>query len=106
VSKTKNFGFQSFEYTKHVLEKAVERNIDLDVVESIIEHGEKIAEYPNDKPYASFLYLGFFESKPMHVCFAPLSQHICRVITAYEPSLLILKRILKRNESHELLLDL
>ena len=89
MSKAKNFGFQTFEYTKHVLEKADERNIDLNLVEHTIEHGEKIAEYPDDKPYASFLYLAFFDGKPLHVCFAPVSHTTCRVITAYQPSLLI-----------------
>lgn len=85
----KNFGFGIFEYTKHMLEKADERNIDLDNVEHTIEYGEKIAEYPDDKPYKSYLYLSFFNSKPLHVCFAVVNQKECKVITAYEPSLTI-----------------
>ncbi|MCW5907688.1 MAG: DUF4258 domain-containing protein [Chitinophagales bacterium] len=89
MSKSKNFGFQTFEYTKHVLEKADERNIDLNIVEHTIEYGDKIAEYPSDKPYPSFLYLSFFEGRPLHVCFAQVNNITCRVITAYEPSLLI-----------------
>ena len=84
-----NFSFETFGYTKHMLEMADERNIDLDHVEQTIEHGEKIAEYPDDKPYPSYLYLSFIDGKPLHVCFAPVSEKECRVITAYEPSLLI-----------------
>ena len=72
-----------------MLEKADERNIDLDQIEQTIEYGEKIGAYPEDKPYPSFLYLFFFDDKPLHVCFAPVNEKECRVITAYEPSLLI-----------------
>jgi hypothetical protein len=85
----KNFGFEIFDYTKHMLEKADERDIDLDHVEQTIEYGEKIAEYPDDKPYGSLLYLSFFDAKPLHVCFARVNEKECRVITAYEPSLII-----------------
>jgi hypothetical protein len=64
------------------------RDIDLNNVEHTIEYGEKIAEYPTDKPYKSYLYLSFINNKPLHVCFAPVSTNECRAITAYEPSLL------------------
>jgi hypothetical protein len=84
-----NFGFETFGYTKHMLEKADERDIDLNDVEYVIEHGEQIAEYPEDRPYKSYLYFGFINSKPLHVCFAVVNNTECRVITAYEPSLLI-----------------
>ena len=89
VSSNRNFGFETFDYTRHMLEKADERDIDLDQVEQTIEYGEKIAEYPDDKPYKSYLYLAFFQSKPLHVCFALVNAKECKVITAYEPSLTI-----------------
>jgi hypothetical protein len=69
----KNFNFEVFYYTKHILEKADERDIDLSHVEHIIEYGEKIAEYASDKPCPSYLYMSFFDSKPLHVCFARAS---------------------------------
>ena len=92
---SKNFRFEKFEYTRHAIEKADERDIDLELVERTIEYGEKIAEYPDDKPYKSYLYLNFFGGKPLHVCFAPLPGKICRVITIYEPSLLIFEKDFK-----------
>lgn len=95
MGSLKNFGFEKFEYTKHAIQKADERDIDLEWVESTIEYGEKIAEYPEDNPYKSYLYLKFFNGKPLHVCFAPISGKICRVITIYEPSLLIFERDFK-----------
>ena len=82
MESAKNFSFVSFHYTKHVLEKADERDIDLTHVEHTIEYGEKIAEYSEDKPYPSYLYLSFFDSKPLHVCLARVSAEECRVITA------------------------
>ena len=75
-----------------MLEKADERDIDLNLVEQAIEYGEKIAEYPEDKPYKSYLHLYFFDGKPLHVCFAPVSKNECKVITAYIPSLLIFEK--------------
>ena len=89
MGRKKNFDFETFEYTRHMLEKADERDIDLDIVEQTIEYGEMIADYPNDKPYPSCLYLFLIDSKPLHVCFAPVNEKVCKVITAYKPNLTI-----------------
>ena len=78
-----------------MLEKADERDIDLNEVEETIEYGEMVAEYPDDKPYPSCLYLSFFNSKPLHVCFAMVNAKECKVITAYEPSLIIFEKDFK-----------
>lgn len=91
----KNFNFQTFIYAKHMLEKADERNIDLNPAEQTVEFGKKIAEYPEDKPYKRFLHLSFFDGKPLHVCFAPVNEGECKVITAHEPSLLIFENDFK-----------
>ena len=95
LTATKNFNFETFGYTKHILEKADERDIDLSQVEHTIEYGEKIAEYLNDRPYPSYLYLAFFSGTPLHVCFAKVSAKECRVITAYQPNLLIFEKDFK-----------
>ena len=95
MARKKNFGFEIFGYTKHMLEKADERDIDLDQVEQTIEYGEKIAEYPGDKPYKSYLYLSFFNAKPLHVCFVIVNAKECKVITAYEPNLTIFEKDFK-----------
>jgi uncharacterized protein DUF4258 len=95
VGDKKNFGFETFEYIRHMLEKADERGIDLEHVEQAIEYSEKVAEYPNDKPYKSYLYLSFFNHKPLHVCFAIVNQKQCKVITAYQPNLTIFEKDFK-----------
>lgn len=89
MSREKNFRFKTFEYTRHVLQKADERDIDLENIEQAIEYGDIFAEYPEDKPYKSYLCLYFAGGRPLHICFAPVNEYICKVITAYEPSLLI-----------------
>jgi len=95
VGGNKNFGFQIFDYTKHMLEKADERDIALELVEQTIEYRERIAEYSDDKPYKSYLYLSIFNHKPLHVCFAIVNAKECKVITAYEPSLIIFEEDFK-----------
>jgi hypothetical protein len=91
----KNFNFQKFEFTNHVLIRAGERSIDIDQIKATIEYGDKIAEYPDDKPFASFLYLCIFDGDPLHVCFAIASNGVCRVITVYKPDLSIFEEDFK-----------
>lgn len=84
----KNFSFKQFNYSRHAIERAYERDIDLNDVEGVVEYGEKVAEYPNDKPHESFLFMRVIDKKPLHVCFARLSAEVCIVITVYEPDML------------------
>ena len=84
-----NFNFQKFEFTYHSLIRAAERGITIDRIKETIEFGEMIGDYPDDKPFRSFLYLKFIEGRPLHVCFATVNETTCRVITVYEPDLSI-----------------
>jgi hypothetical protein len=70
-------------YRKHALERLLSRKIDPADVEETIRTGEIIKEYPDDKPFKSFLILGFINKKPIHVV---LSQDLvgnCIIITTY-----------------------
>ena len=95
MSNDKNFNFQKFEFTNHVLIRAGERAISIDEIKETIEFGEIVADYPNDKPFRSFLYMNFFDGKPLHVCFAVINDTICRVITVYKPDLSIFEEDFK-----------
>jgi hypothetical protein len=53
-------------------------------VEDILSNGEIIREYPDDKPFPSFLLLGYEGERPIHVLAARDSE-TCYVITVYEP---------------------
>lgn len=83
----KNFGFDSFEFTNHVLIRAGERSISIDDIKEVIEYGEQIASYTDDKPYPSFLFLHTIKEQALHVCFARTELNACRVITVYKPDL-------------------
>ncbi len=77
----------NFIYRTHAIERMFERNISDEVVEKVIKNGKIIEEYPDDKPYPSFLILGYEKDdfkKPIHVVFAKDGEDII-IITAYRP---------------------
>ncbi len=87
--KTEREAFLNFNfiYRTHAVERLFERNISEKDVEETIKHGKIIEEYLDDKPYPSFLVLGYEKKdlkKPLHVVFAKNGDDII-VITAYRP---------------------
>ena len=77
----------NFIYRTHAIERMFERDISDETVEETIKNGKIIEEYLDDKPYPSFLVLGFEKDdlkKPIHIVFAKNDQDII-VITAYRP---------------------
>jgi len=73
-------------YREHALKRMFERSITADAVEAIVADGEIIREYLEDKPFASYLFLGYIENRPIHVV-ASKGEEICYIITVYEPDL-------------------
>ena len=76
-----------FIYRTHAIERLFERNISEDDVEACVKNGEVIESYIDDKPYPSFLVLGYENghvTKPLHVVYAKNSEDMI-VITAYRP---------------------
>ncbi len=71
-----------FEYSNHCLLRIIERDIAVDDIEIAARNGQIIKEYLDDKPYPSFLILGFVNKKALHVVVAYF-QKKCIVITAY-----------------------
>ena len=62
------------------------RNISLEAVKFILDTGEVIREYANDKPYPSFILLGFIDHRPLHLLVAKdADTGNCIMVTAYEP---------------------
>ena len=77
-------------YTGHVLKKMFAKNISSENVRYVIEKGEVIKSYEEDKPYPSFLMLAFINNEPLHVVAAKNNaDQSCIIITAYEPDPLI-----------------
>jgi hypothetical protein len=73
-----------FEYSNHAVAQMFRRQISPDEVELAIGEGEIVKEYPEDKPFPSFLKL-FFSTRlrPIHVVVSQdVSTGICYIITA------------------------
>jgi hypothetical protein len=70
----------------HAIERMFERNIKQDDVRSLIENGEVIRTYSDDKPFPSRLILGWRDKRPLHVVAAnnDADDEII-IITVYEP---------------------
>ncbi len=78
---------KSVVFTGHAISRIFERAINKNTVTQVLESGEIIVEYPEDKPFPSYLLLGFIDGKPFHVVVAvEIKQKICYIVTVYEPA--------------------
>jgi hypothetical protein len=76
-----------YTFSSHAIQRMFGRNIKKDDVIKVIQTGETIKEYKDDKPLQSRLVLGFVEERAIHVLFAlDNGQNQCIIITVYEPS--------------------
>lgn len=71
---------------EHSFRRMLERGISPEDVLETVRKGEIIKEYPDKKPYPSFLILSFINERPIHVVIAKnSSDELCFVVTLYEP---------------------
>jgi hypothetical protein len=62
------------------------RDISMEEVKFILNTGEVIREYIDDKPYPSFLILGNIDRRPLHLLVAKdTDTGTCILVTVYEP---------------------
>lgn len=62
------------------------RNISVDNVKFVVENGEVIMTYLHDRPYPSYLVLGYVSDRPIHLVVGKDdSLERCIIVTAYEP---------------------
>jgi len=72
--------------TEHLLIRLAERNILYSEAIQVLEYGEEIAFYENDKPFASRLLFKFVTGRPLHVVASKdEATQTCYLITVYEP---------------------
>lgn len=77
-----------FEWSKHALQRIGQRGMSQADVLEALHTGERIEDYPHDKPYPSALFLGWVGERPIHVVAAADAEHEwAYVITTYEPTL-------------------
>ena len=77
----------TFIYRVHAIERMFQRDISEKTAEETIQNGAIIEQYLDDKPYPSFLVLGFEKNnlnRPIHVVFAKNNSEII-IITVYRP---------------------
>ena len=53
-------------FSDHAITQMFNRNISVDNVKFIVEYGEVIITYFYDKPYRSYLILGYIGDRPVH----------------------------------------
>jgi hypothetical protein len=73
-------------FSGHAVRRMFERQITEANVRAVVEIGDAIADYPDDKPYPSRLLLGYVGGLPLHVVVAEEKVRArCFVVTVYVP---------------------
>lgn len=73
------------QWTAHVMQRLIKRNILRSDVKTALLNGKIIEEYPSDYPYPSCLVLGITSlNKPLHVV-CGIGDDKLWIITAYRP---------------------
>jgi hypothetical protein len=82
----RHLSVKEFEFSRHALKRAVERNISESEIAQMAENAELIEDYPDDKYSPSCLILGFTRRKrPLHIQVSLADTPMVRIITLYEP---------------------
>lgn len=89
-------------YSNHAVQQMFKRSISTKAVEEIIDNGEIIKTYPGDTPYPSYLLLGFYEQRPLHIVYSydSINEAII-IITVYEPSAKIWEKDFKTRKNNQ-----
>ncbi len=80
------FSQDKFEFSKHAVDHTILREISVQEIVSVINKGEIIEDYPDDKYWPSCLIFGITEQgRPLHVQCSYPSRPIVKVVTVYQP---------------------
>lgn len=78
--------FSRLVFRVHAIQRMFQHQISEADVRHVLETGEVIEDYPDDRPYPSRLVLGFRGGRPIHVGVADnVEDQETIVITVYEP---------------------
>jgi hypothetical protein len=76
-----------FEFSRHALKRAVERNISDREIQDTGESFELLEDYPGDKYSPSCLGLGFTRNnRPLHLQVCYSNENMLKIIILYEPN--------------------
>ena len=71
----------SFDFSRHGLRRAVERNISEHEIRQAGLHATNIEDYPSDKYSPSCLLLGFTQAgRPLHIQVSLADTHLVRIM--------------------------
>jgi hypothetical protein len=84
-NQDKIVNYNNLYFSGHATIQMFKRRILVEDVTAVIQTGNVIKEYPDDKPYPSFLILGFVNDRPLHIVASTDELDNCYIITAYEP---------------------
>lgn len=75
-------------FSGHAIQRMFERGIVKADVLFVVTSGQVIVEYLDDKPFPSYLILGFVNANPLHVVVSSDTvTQTCHIITIYIPDL-------------------
>ncbi len=78
--------YAAIKFSGHAVRQMFARAVSVEDVTGVVRDGEIIKEYPDDKPYPSFVMLGFVRGSAVHVVVAlDGAAKTAIVITAYLP---------------------
>ena len=79
--------FASLDFRLHAVQRMYERGIAIIDVKEVVKNGKVLEKYIDDKPFPSYLLLGFVKEKPLHVV-AAIDNKTKKaiIITVYEPN--------------------
>lgn len=68
-------------FSSHAIQRMFERGFQKDSVAKAVRDGEIIQEYPNDKPYPSYLLLAIISKEPIHIVVAYNENEVYSITT-------------------------
>jgi len=78
--------FESLVFRVHAVQRMFQRHVGEPDVRHVLSAGTVIERYLEDRPYPSYLMLGWVGSRPLHVVVADNSEaRETIIITVYEP---------------------
>jgi hypothetical protein len=68
----------------HAFKRMINRKISPEEIRDVVEHGEIIKTYPDDKPYPSLLLFKIVNKRPLHVVVGKNETNSeCIIVTVY-----------------------
>jgi len=78
----------NFEFTRHALKRAIERNISDEEIREASLTMEVLEDYPDDKYSPSCLFLGFTQgNRALHIQVSKIDSDMVKIIKLYEPDI-------------------